>query len=95
MRLEKDIIEFIKTGLNQADAKSKIFLFGSRTDDHAKGGDIDVLWLTQSRIPKSQIRAFKVKFYKEFGWRQVDIVNFTFDENENFKELALDQAIAL
>ena len=74
---------------------SEIYLFGSRADDTAKGGDIDVLWLTQSKVSHKKIREFRIKFFKKFGWRKIDIVNFTFQDNDVFKDIALQQAVEL
>lgn len=95
MRLDNEIAKFIKSGLIEIDECSEIYLFGSRTDDTAKGGDIDVLWLTQMKVPQHKIRKFKIKFYKIFGWRKLDIVNFTYHENNVFKDVTLKHAIEL
>ena len=95
LRLSKNIKEFIKKALLEIDPGSKVLLFGSKTDDQAKGGDIDILWLTHEKIPGSKIREFKTRFYKEFGWQKIDIVNFTFQEKTPFKEIAVNTGIEL
>jgi len=95
MRLNNDLATFIKSGLLKIAAESNIYLFGSRTDDSAKGGDIDILCLSQTKIPRRLIREFKIEFYKNFGWRKIDIVNFTYDDNNIFKDITLKQAIEL
>ena len=86
MRLKNDISAFIKSNLKRIDPASRVYLFGSRLDDHAKGGDIDILWLTEERISQQKIGDFKVLFYKNFGWQKIDIVNFTFKEEALFKD---------
>lgn len=43
MRLAEDIKIFIKNFLLEIEPGSKVILFGSRADKHAKGGDIDIL----------------------------------------------------
>jgi len=95
MRLNNDLATFIKSGFLKITEESNIYLFGSRTDDSAKGGDIDILCLSQTTIPRRLIREFKIEFYKNFGWRKIDIVNFTYDDNNIFKEITLKQAIEL
>ena len=68
---------------------------GSRTNDNAKGGDIDLLLLSQKKVPKDKLRQFRINFYKKFGWQKIDLVNFTFEENTVFKQIALTNSILL
>ena len=43
MRLEPEQIESIKTAVAECmGADGRVYLFGSRTDDQARGGDIDL-----------------------------------------------------
>ncbi len=95
MRLRKDIAAFIKSEFKKIEPHSEVYLFGSRADDKAKGGDIDILWLTHKKIPNYKIRKFKIGFYKIFGWQKIDIVNFAFGENDVFKKVAMQNAIEL
>ncbi len=43
MRLTPREVEVIRNSILKLDPKAKIFLYGSRVQDHLKGGDIDVL----------------------------------------------------
>lgn len=95
MRLSADKAAFIKSGLLNVDPDAKISLFGSRTDDQARGGDIDILVITSKKIPRHKIRTFKISFYKRFGWQKIDIVNFTDEEESIFKSIASEQAVPL
>ena len=47
MRLSNEEHSAINAAIQQADADAQIFLFGSRVDDAAKGGDIDLLVLSK------------------------------------------------
>jgi predicted nucleotidyltransferase len=95
MRLSNQLIKYIKTQLKGIEPESQVYIFGSRTDDSAKGGDIDILWLTKEAIPQKTIRVFKIGFYKKFGWQKIDVVNFTFNQKDVFKDIALSHAIEL
>ncbi len=95
MRLSADKAAFIKSGLLEIDPEASISLFGSRTDDQARGGDIDILVLTSKKIPWHKIRSFKIAFYKRCGWQKIDIVNFTHNEENVFKSIASEQAVPL
>ncbi|OGV84972.1 MAG: hypothetical protein A3J88_08370, partial [Melioribacter sp. RIFOXYB12_FULL_38_5] len=79
MRLKKEIIEFLKQKKNELfPENTKIYLFGSRTKDSLKGGDIDILILSEKKLPNNLIRKLRTSFYKKFGWQKIDIVNFSF-----------------
>lgn len=95
MRLSTQKIQFIKNGLKKLAPESEVYIFGSRADDTDKGGDIDILWLTREAISQQKIRQFRLGFYKEFGWQKIDIVNFTFEQKDVFKDIALSQAVEL
>ena len=95
MRLSNQVIQYIKTHLKRIEPESQVYIFGSRADDNAKGGDIDILWLTNEAMSKRTIRIFKIGFYKRFGWQKIDVVNFTFNQKDVFKDIALNQAVEL
>ena len=95
MRLNKDIKEFITRYVEENFSGSKVFLFGSRTDDNKKGGDIDVLILSEEKLSFSDMSKMRISFYKIFGEQKIDLVNFTYSEETPFKKIALSQAIEL
>lgn len=95
MRISNEIVNFFKEEIKKIDASASVYLFGSRTDDTKKGGDIDILILSQQKIPLKQILKLKIKFYDIFGEQKLDIVNFTYDEKSAFKDLIIDNAIPL
>jgi len=95
MRLDNQIITFIKQQILTAIPDAKLYLFGSRTNDDALGGDIDLMILTEMPVNKAIFRPIRVEFYKRFGWQKLDLVNFTFNDTSVFKQLIQTTAIEL
>jgi predicted nucleotidyltransferase len=95
MRLDDKIKNYLKQAIGEKIPGARLYLFGSRTDDNALGGDIDILVMTQTPVEKKIFRAIRVEFFKKFGWQKIDLVNFTFDDTSVFKQLIQDQAIEL
>ncbi len=95
MRINNDILYFLKSAFLEKVPEAKIYLFGSRTHDNAQGGDIDVMIVSNSLIDKRLIRNIRVEFYKKFGWQKIDLVNFTFCDSSIFKKIIENEAIEL
>ncbi|MHB0990621.1 MAG: nucleotidyltransferase domain-containing protein [Burkholderiales bacterium] len=72
MRLADDERQAIGNIIRAADADARIYLYGSRTDDAAKGGDIDVLVLSKKidLMDKLEILA---QLHSKLGERKIDI----------------------
>lgn len=95
MRLQPEIIHFLKKAATDYFDDNPLYLFGSRINDHAKGGDIDLFVLSEEKIPLSVIRKFKVDFYLNFGWQKIDLINFTYNEESTFKTIASNNAMLI
>lgn len=95
MRLSEDIKVFFKQNFGHFFPEAKLYLFGSRTDDAAKGGDIDLMILSENQLDKKIIRKIRIDFFKKFGWQKVDIVNFRFSEYTTFRKLIETNTIEL
>ena len=52
----------------------EIYLFGSRLNINEKGGDIDILILSDNKIDNRKLRQIRVNFYKKFGFVQGEMV---------------------
>ena len=78
---------------------SKIYLFGSRTDDKKRGGDIDIYIETDK--PLSEIFDLKINFIvdlkNKLGDQKIDVLikNFRSEENIPIYEIAKKTGIAL
>jgi len=95
MRLKKEIKNFIEEKTSIMFPGVEIYLFGSRLDDNGRGGDIDLLLLSEQKIDTRKLRRFRLEFYKKFGWQKIDLINFTKEDNTTFKKLILTSAQAI
>ena len=95
MRLDTKIVQFLKSEFSQKVPDAALYLFGSRIDDNAKGVDIDLMIISQTRISPKTLRSIRTKFYQQFGWQKIDMVNFAQDENPTFRQLIQPSAILL
>ena len=93
MRLTRDEINNFKKSIKNIDANARIYLFGSRTNDQAKGGDIDIAVFSKNmgRMQKAMV---KNNFYKDFGEQKIDIVVLT-SQDDPFWQVIKDQSILL
>ena len=93
MRLTKNQIAVIKNEILKYDTQAKIYLFGSRVDDNAVGGDIDLL-----AISKKLNLALKIKILAQFmlklGEQKIDLV-IAADESKPFTQIAIEEGTLL
>lgn len=73
VRLSVKENKFIVKTIRSYDAKAKVYLFGSRTDIHSKGGDID-LFVLSNKINIEQVCRIKIELYKFLGDQKIDII---------------------
>lgn len=95
IRLSPEKSEFLKRKITDAEPTAKIFLFGSRTDLTAKGGDIDIMVISDNPIPRSKLAPIRREFFTTFGWQKLDIVIFKPDEQSTFYKIISPTAILL
>ncbi len=93
MRLTDQQHSIIKIEILKYDDQAEIYLFGSRVDDNAKGGDIDLL-----AISKKIDFALKLKILAQFmiklGEQKIDLV-IASDKLKPFTQIAISQGIRL
>ena len=85
MRLTKKEISVIKENILNLDEDAKIFLFGSRLDNHSKGGDIDILVISDKLGFTEKIKII-TGIFKEIEEQKLDLV-IKKDFNDNFVKL--------
>ena len=77
MRLPPSISSTIKSRILESTPNADVFLFGSRVDDSAKGGDIDLLLITEEKLPLVSINRIRRLILNEIGEQKIDSVNCT------------------
>lgn len=87
MRLNPEIANYLKQLIQKKIPGSTIYLFGSRVNDKALGGDIDLMILTNEPADKRIFRKIRMEFIKKYGWRKIDLVNFTYSNESSFRKL--------
>jgi predicted nucleotidyltransferase len=95
VRLSVKYVEVIKKYFSEFFGDGEMYLFGSRTDDSKKGGDIDLYLL-----PKEHSNLFekKIKFLsrvkRDLGDQKIDIV-FNTDNSRLIEKEAMKWGIKL
>jgi predicted nucleotidyltransferase len=76
MRLDPEIIPRLVSEIRQVyGPDADVWLFGSRTDDSAKGGDIDLYVETTDDInPLDRHIESRSRLYRLFGDRKIDLL---------------------
>ncbi|OIP16213.1 MAG: DNA polymerase III subunit beta [Comamonadaceae bacterium CG_4_9_14_3_um_filter_60_33] len=93
MRLATEEQSAISETIRQADKEAQIYLFGSRVDDTANGGDIDLLILSKSinLMAKLDILA---QLHHKLGDRKIDIAVYS-DTTRPFPKMIMQQGVRL
>lgn len=73
MRLSKADIDVFREEVARFDPAARVWLFGSRADDRAQGGDIDLL-VRSDCIGLAEKLLLKVRILERIGWQQLDLV---------------------
>ena len=96
MRLNQKEINAIKTTANEIFKNPQIFLFGSRTNDNIKGGDID-LYIKLSYKPHFLDKPkFLAKLKRIIGDQKIDLViNYPGKEAEIIDTIVQKEGIKL
>ena len=89
MRLSKRIIKILQDNITKSFGDVNIYLFGSRTDDNKKGGDIDLA--IDTTISRQEFKKKKSLFLSlllkiDFDY-QIDIVNFNTKDKLLYNEI--------
>ena len=73
MRLRLQELEVIRQEVNRVDPAAEIYLYGSRVDDSARGGDIDLL-VVSNRLGFRDVLRLRTRILDRIGWQQLDLL---------------------
>lgn len=93
MRLNSKEIEIIEHSVTTVDPNAIVYLFGSRTDDLARGGDIDLL-IESHHMNAKKKRDLRDQLFHQLGSQKVDLF-VTEDYSEPFARIAKSRGIRL
>ena len=82
MRLGDHEIVAIREEVQRLDSAAETYLYGSRTDDSARGGDIDLL-VVSDRIGFRDLLRLRRALLDRIGWQQLDLVVRRRDERDD------------
>jgi predicted nucleotidyltransferase len=92
MRLTDREREVIVDSIKHVDQDADIYLFGSRVDDHKRGGDIDILIFSE-HIRKNNLIAIEEKIFKEIDEQKIDFVLSIKNISSKFIKMILSQKV--
>ncbi|HJO43620.1 MAG TPA: nucleotidyltransferase domain-containing protein [SAR324 cluster bacterium] len=94
MRLTATTQNTIRDTILKLDSKATVILFGSRTSDSTKGGDIDLLVISET-LTGRDLRKIKIHLQDQLGMQRFDIVLTTSDLSDPFAKMAFEEGISL
>jgi predicted nucleotidyltransferase len=72
MRLTAGEITAIREEIERLDPKAEVYLYGSRVDDTARGGDVDLLVVSDTLSFRDVLR-LRTGILDRIGWQQLDL----------------------
>ena len=94
MRISEIEKTTIVNAILEKDKDAQIFLFGSRTDDLKKGGDIDIL-VQSDKIGLLEIVKIKSTIFKNIQEQKIDLLVSKSNEKNHFADFVSNQLISL
>ncbi len=93
MRLSRTEIEAISQTIRSLDDRARIRLFGSRADDAKRGGDIDLLILSE-KLTESDRGTIRLRLQEKLGEQKIDIV-IARDLTDPFVRVAYNEGVEI
>ena len=94
MRISEIEKTTIVNAILEKDKNAQIFLFGSRTDDFKKGGDIDIL-VESDKIGLLEIVKINSTIFKNIPEQKIDLLVSKSNETNHFVDFISNQLISL
>jgi predicted nucleotidyltransferase len=94
VRLSQKEIKTIKDVIKKYDPSARILIFGSRTDLSKKGGDIDIL-VVSDKINYKTRRKIRVDLQLLLGDRKIDLIVTNNPEKAEFTKVAYKYGVEI
>jgi len=92
MRVLKQEINIIKNNILKFDKDAQVYLFGSRVDDNKKGGDIDIL-IVSDLIKKYDLIKIENLIFKQIDEQKIDFIISKKNITNNFIKMILSKNV--
>jgi uncharacterized protein len=79
MRLTANEADAIREEVCRLDPNAELYLYGSRVNDAARGGDIDLLVVSDKLAFRERLR-LRIRILDRIGWQQLDLMTRRRDE---------------
>jgi len=83
----------IRQAITEADPEANIYLFGSRANDDARGGDIDLLVISKKICLMDKLTVL-ARLHQILGEQKIDLAVYP-DLSRPFARLALESGVPL
>lgn len=93
VRLNAEEITAIKETVHALDSEAKVYLFGSRADLTKRGGDIDLLIMSQT-LAREDAGKIRWRLWELMGEQKIDII-IAKDTTDPFVRIALKEGVML
>ena len=87
MRISKEEVNQLVESILDHRQNAKIYLFGSRADDQARGGDIDILVVSEPKLTFDEKWKVLNQFWNRFGEQKLDIMSFSAQDHDPMKSI--------
>jgi predicted nucleotidyltransferase len=95
MRLTGSEITAIREEIGRLDPAAEVCLYGSRVDDTARGGDVDLLVISEM-LGFRELMRLRARILDRIGWQQLDLVVRRRDQvSDPLAALALETGVKL
>jgi predicted nucleotidyltransferase len=93
MRITAAEHQAIRQAITEVDPEANIYLFGSRADDKARGGDIDLLVISKKICLMDKLTVL-ARLHRILGEQKIDLAIFP-DLSRPFARLARESGVPL
>jgi uncharacterized protein len=70
--LDASEIRTIREEVNRMDSEAEVYLYGSRVDERSRGGDIDLLVMSD-RLGFRDVLRLRRRILDRIGWQELDL----------------------